>query len=173
VPTYSFTVVLNRRPTDAELDRLLAGEHFDDAMFGMEYGVPVAEFDREDVGLANAIVSAVGHLDASGLTALRIIDGDLVTLADIAARIGQSRESLRRYATGSRGPGEFPPPVNPSRDGATFYRWSEVAPWLRMHLGLEVSDNDAVLVAANLLLQARRFDGLASEMAVLRGLLAA
>ncbi|MEV6350312.1 hypothetical protein [Actinoplanes sp. NPDC051851] len=147
-------MVLRHRPTDEVLDALLA-EGPEDAIFGVERGVPVAEFDREAANLAEAIASAVRDLEAHGVEAVRVLDEDLVTLADVADRVGQSRESFRRYATGERGPGGFPPPVNPHRDGTLFYRWSEVAPWVRERLGLTVPDVDPTLVMANLLLQAR------------------
>lgn len=156
--SHTFTIVLSHRPTDEELDKFFANG-LDDATFGIERGVPVVEFDREAANLAEAIASAVRDLQASGLDGLRVIDEDLVTLADVADRLGQSRESVRRYATGDRGPGGFPPPVNPARDGTLFYRWSEVAPWVRDRLNLAVSDADPTLVMANLLLQARGVAG--------------
>ena len=152
--SHTFTVVLSHRPTDEELETLVA-DGLDDATFGLERGVPIAEFDREAPNLAEAISSAVHSLWAAGLEAVRVIDEDLVTLADVADRLSQSRESVRRYATGRRGPGAFPPPINPARDGTLFYRWSEVAPWVRDRLGIEVPDSNPTLVMANLLLQAR------------------
>lgn len=170
--THVFTVVLDRQPTDDELEALLEAG-CDDAAFAVARGVPVATFDREAPTLADAIVSAIRAIESTGLAPLRIVDEDLLTLADIADRIGQSRESVRRYATGERGPGAFPPPANHGRDGAMFYRWSEVAPWLRDRLGLDVADADAVLVVANLVLQARRHRDKVAHMSALTDLLAA
>lgn len=170
--THTFTVVLDRQPTDDELDALFAAG-CDDATFGTEAGLPIAEFDREAETLADAIASAVRALDEAGLVALRVLDQDLLTLADIAQRIGQSRESVRRYATGERGPGNFPPPVNPAREGTVFYRWSEVAPWIRRNLGLEVPDTDPALVVANLVLQARQHRHRVPHITALTKLLAA
>jgi hypothetical protein len=149
-----FTLVLKREPTDSELAELLA-KGCDDATFGTEGPVPVVEFDREAPDLATAIVFAVRSLESAGLTPVRVVDQDLLTLADIADRVGQSRESIRRYTLGTRGPGDFPSPINLSREGTTFYRWSEVAPWLRKHLGVDISDVNTTLVAANLILQLR------------------
>jgi hypothetical protein len=171
VRSHTFTVVLSHRPTDEELDKLLA-DGPDDATFGVERGVPIAEFDREAANLAEAIVSAVHDLRAFGIDVVRVIDEDLVTLADVADRLSQSRESIRRYATGDRGPGGFPPPVNPARDGTLFYRWSEVAPWLRDRLNLVVPEPDPALVAANLLLQARGVVGRVDGASALTELLA-
>lgn len=170
--THVFALVLDRRPTDEELDELFdAG--CDDATFGLEHGLPVAQFDRGAATLADAIASAVRAVESVGLVAVRVLDEDLVTLADIANRIGQSRESVRRYATGDRGPGAFPPPVNPARDGTVFYRWSEVAPWVRQHLEIDVPDTDFALVVANLVLQARLHRNQVEHMSALFDLLAA
>lgn len=169
---YAFTLVLNRRPIEAELDSLFA-TGCGDAAFGEEQGLPVAEFNREAPTLADAIASAVREVEATGLLVLRALDDDLVTLADIGSRIGRSRESVRRYAAGMRGPGGFPVPVNADRGGTIFYRWSEVAPWIREHLEIEVSDSDPALVVANLVLQARQHRDKVEHMCALSNLLAA
>ncbi len=170
--TFTFTIVVDRRPTDDELGVLLAASDGGDVIFGTEQGQTIAEFDREHATMADAVVSAVHTLESIGLTALRVVDQDLLTLADIADRIGQSRESIRRYATGARGAGGFPPPANPSRDGTVFYRWTEVAPWLRTHLGPDIPDTDPALVVANLIVQARRHRGRVAHMSALTSLLA-
>lgn len=167
-----FTLVLDRRPTNDELDALFAAG-CDDAAFGMEHGLSIAQFDREVPTLAEAIGSAVRAIESVGLVALRVLDEDLLTLADIADRIEQSRESVRRYATGERGPGGFPPPANPAREGTVFYRWSEVAPWLRDHLGIDVTYTAEALVLANLILQARQHRSRVANVSALTELLAA
>lgn len=168
-----FVAVLDRAPDDNELNALYEAG-CDDATFGIDHGLPVAEFDREAPSLADAIVLAVRDIESvDGLKVIRILDEDLLTLADIAGRIGQSRESVRRYATGERGPGNFPPPANPTREGTIFYRWSEVAPWLREHVRQDIPDVDATLVVANLLLQARQHRDRVDHMSALNNLLAA
>lgn len=168
---HAFTVVLGREPTDDEFEVL--GTTCNDAAFIGGPALSVAEFDREAPTLADAIASAVRDLESAGLVALRIQDEDLLTLADIAVRIGQSRESVRRYATGDRGPGGFPPPVNPDREGTVFYRWCEVVPWIRERLGIDVPDTDPALVVANLILQARQHRHRVEHMSALSDLLAA
>lgn len=170
--THVFTLVLDRLPSGVEFDRLFSAG-CDDAIFGTEGNLSVAEFDREASSLAEAIVSAVHSLEVAGISPVRVMDQDLLTLADIGDRLGQSRESIRRYATGLRGPGGFPPSVNPTREGAAFYRWSEVAPWIREHLNIEVSIEDPTLVAANLMLQARRLRERVANMPTLSQLLIA
>jgi hypothetical protein len=170
--TFSFKMVLNREPSGVELDRLFEAG-CDDATFSVEYGVAVAEFDRVADTLADAVSTAALAVESVGLVPVRVLDEDLVTLADIATRIGQSRESVRRYATGERGTGGFPPPVNPDREGTVFYRWSEVAPWVRMNLDIDVPDADPSLVMANLVIQARRFLNQVPHASALSNLLVA
>jgi hypothetical protein len=169
--THTFTIVVDREPEEAELDVLF--ERCDDVTFGYEHGVAVAVFDREASVLTEALVSAVRDVESVGLIALRVLDEDLLTVGDIADRIGRSREAVRRYAAGERGPGGFPPPVNPARDGTVFYRWSEVSPWLRQHLRIATPDSEPVLVVANLVLQARRLRHEVEHLSALTDLLAA
>ena len=169
---HTFTVVLDREPAGAELDALFEAG-CGDAAFEAGGGLATAAFDREAPTLADAIASAVRDIESAGLTVARVLDQDLLTLADIADRIGQSRESVRRYATGQRGPGGFPPPVNPERDGTVFYRWVEVAQWLRERLGADVPAVDPALVVANLILQARRHRHNVAHVSALTDLLVA
>lgn len=130
-----------RRPDDSEFEALLdAG--CDDAIFGVEEAMPIVEFDRESSTMAEAVASAVNDVESVGLRALHVLDQDLLTLADIADRVGMSREAICRYATGEQGGGGFPPPVNPAKGGTVFYRWSRVAPWLRERLNLDMLEND-------------------------------
>jgi hypothetical protein len=167
-----FTLVLDQEPTDEQFDALVEAG-CDDAAFSVERGLSIAEFDRSAETLADAIASAVRAVESVGLKALRVVDQDLLSLADIADRIGRSRESIRRYATGERAGGGFPPPVNATRDGVLFYRWSEVAPWLRTHVDITVPDPDVALVVANLILQARQHRDQVEHMSALNDLLIA
>jgi hypothetical protein len=80
---------------------------------------------------------------------------------------------VRRYATGDRGAGDFPPPFNPGRDGTVFYRWSEVVPWIRDNLHLDVVDSNPALVLANLVVQARRLVRQVDDVTALTNLLVA
>lgn len=110
--------------------------------------------DVEAPTLVDAVADAIAHLEFTGLTVLRADHRDWVTLADVAARVGRSRETVRRWTTGRLGPGGFPPPLNPGRDTA-FYSWAEVAPWLRDRMGFDLPDDEPVLAATNLALQLR------------------
>lgn len=154
--THFFRVVIRESLDDDTLDAITQ-ECLDDAAFLTEGTLSIVEFDREGTSTAQAVAEAVGDLLEAGLTPVRVLDGDIVSLQDIADRIGQSRESVRRYASAVRGQRGFPAPVNPSREGTTFYRWSEVSPWIRENLDVkvELAGTDHALVMANLVLQVR------------------
>lgn len=58
----------------------------------------------------------------------------IVSLADIADRAGVSREAVRLWAAGQRGPGGFPDPVVFSqRTGEKGWDWHQVAAWLESY----------------------------------------
>ena len=92
----------------------------------------------------------------NGVAVVRIADAGFVSMADIASRIGRTREGMRLLITGARGPGGFPPPVTDPRSRYRLWRWSDVAHWLTKHLGEELATaDDEVLAAFNASLELR------------------
>ena len=71
---------------------------------------------------------------------IECLDEDLVSTSDIAARLNLSRETVRMYTTGARGPGCFPLPIatlgSGNRGGVKVWRWDQVNAWLSQ-LGLQ------------------------------------
>ncbi len=121
----------------------------DDAMIGRVDGIQYVDFDRDATSLDEAIRSAVIDLERiNGVAVIRIADAGLVSMADIAARIGRTREGMRLLITGARGPGGFPPPVTDPRNRYRLWRWSDVAHWLTKRLGTEWAGPDDEVVAA-------------------------
>ena len=121
----------------------------DDAAIGRIDGIQYVDFDREAASLDRAILSAVAELERiDGIDVVRIADAGLVSMADIAARIGRTREGVRLLITGARGPGGFPPPVTDPRSRYRLWHWSEVALWLTRRLGEESAIVDDELLAA-------------------------
>ena len=88
----------------------------DDALVGRSEGIQYIEFDREAPDLDVALLSAVADVEkVPGVKVARVADAGLVTMAEIAARVGRTREGVRLLVNGSRGPGGFPPPVTDPR----------------------------------------------------------
>lgn len=129
----------------------------DDALIGRTDGIQYVEFDREATGLVEAVLSAVADIErVDGVKVVRIADAGLVSMADIAARTGRTREGVRLLVTGARGPGGFPPPVTDPRSRYRLWRWSDVERWLAGNLGEEtVTVEDHVLAAINATLELR------------------
>jgi hypothetical protein len=136
---------------------------------GPRDGVGAVVVRRHASDLAEAVAAAVRDVESVGLRPMRVAAGDWVTLADVAARIGRSREIVRLWSTGRQGPGGFPPPLNPGCD-TSFYSWVEVASWLRRRLGYDLPDEEPVLVAMNLALQLRRLAPRITRMDAVREL---
>lgn len=104
----------------------------DDATIASRSGRIVATFSRTAVSLKDAILSAIQCIRKANIGAdvLRIDYCNLVTQADIARKIGRSRQLVHQYWTGTRGPGGFPPPACELCDGTWLWLWCEVAYWL-------------------------------------------
>lgn len=104
----------------------------DDATFASRCGRIVATFSRSAPSLKDAILSAIQCIRKAdvGADVLRVDHCSLITQADIARKIGRSRQLVHQYMTGTRGPGGFPPPVSEISDGTWLWSWSEVASWL-------------------------------------------
>lgn len=142
---HNFTLVI-AGPVDEKLDELYEAG-CDDALFGEVDGVQYGEFDREGPSLRQAIVSAMRAVESvRGLRVDRVEPEDLVTLSEIAARSGRSRESIRLLIAGERGPGNFPAPASHLRERNRLWRWSDVAEWLGQTESEEF--HDALFVAA-------------------------
>ncbi len=102
----------------------------DDATFGTVDHVSYGDFFREAPSLAEAVRSAIEQVEGvPGLRVLRVEPDDLVTMNEIAERMGRSRESVRLLIKGARGPGGFPPPASHLKARSRLWRWSEVAAW--------------------------------------------
>ena len=136
---------------------------------GPREGVGAVMVRRKASDLAEAVMSAVRDVESAGLRPVRVAAGDWVTLSDVAARIGRSREIVRLWSVGKQGPGGFPPPLNPGCE-TSFYSWAEIAQWLRRKMRYELPDEEPVLVAMNLALQLRRLAPRISRMDAVREL---
>ena len=159
MPIHHFTLIVDGPDVqnDALIDALfIAG--CDDGLVGRAEGIQYIDFDREAAHLEEAILSAVADVEkVPGVTVARIADAGLVSMADIAVRIGRTREGVRLLVAGARGPGGFPPPVTHPGARYRLWRWSEVERWLTPHLGKALGSFDAdVLTAINASLELRR-----------------
>lgn len=80
-------------------------------------------------------------LEHSGLGKVTGVVDEFVNVSEIAARVNSSRETVRSWASGTRGPGGFPLPHHVHGDATgkgpmKVWRWADVNTWLA-NVGLE------------------------------------
>jgi hypothetical protein len=122
----------------------------DDATFGDIDGVPFADFSRQAPSLAEAIESAIRDVrSVPTVFVLRVEPDEVVNAAEIAARLGRTRESIRLLVAGDRGPGGFPAPVSRLKLRGRLWLWSDVSKWARESLGVVPPEgHSAAFIAA-------------------------
>lgn len=80
----------------------------------------------------DAVLDAINHLKKfDPATQIERVLPDLVNISDIAGRIDASRDTVRSWATSSRGPRDFPQPYAIVGRGVKIWDWSAVNEWLR------------------------------------------
>jgi len=151
---YEFSLVLDREPSDGELEALaVAGLD----PLGIEGPHPaLAHLAIDAATLPAAIITAVRHIEGAGIAVTGVQSADLVSLKDIAARTGRSYESVRKLAHGQRGPGGFPAPLSSGQ--WALYSWAEVSAWLARHYpatAAAATSYDSEIAAADHLVRAR------------------
>ena len=132
--THSFAIYLAGLDLDDDsaLDALYE-TGCDDAVFSSADGEVRAAFDRVAASFEEALVTAIRDLEAGAPEArvLRVAPDGWLTLAEIATAVGQTRESVRLYSKGARGPGGFPAPAARAGARSQLWWWPEVAAWFR------------------------------------------
>nr|WP_318381682.1 DNA-binding protein [uncultured Enterobacter sp.] len=161
MPLYNFTLTLSGVTIDtAGLEDALFDSGCDDALVCF-YGTAVyLEFDRESPSLSQAILSAIRDVESASVNAcVESVDSALVGLSDIAAMTGLSRQAVALLKEGSRGPRNFPGPVQRLKGNSPLWRWRTVAEWLVREKRMRIDDplvvNAGVFENINLALQLR------------------
>lgn len=130
---FDFSLVLSgiTELTDEQADALFAAG-CDDATPSVTYGRVWLEFSRVATSYKEAVLSAIRDVRKANIGAdvERIDECDLVTLAEIARKIGMSRQYVNQLAHGTRGPGKFPPPECHLSQNVYVWAWCAVSFWL-------------------------------------------
>jgi len=153
---YQFTLRLSREISAEEIESLY-DTGLSDA--GIESGPSgtLIDFIREADNWAAAIGSAVADIEkVPGLRVTGAGQVDQVTMLDIARRAGRSREAVRLWASGKRGPGGFPATQWESPGGERFWSWPAVAVWISDHLHIPVEVTPDEIRWADAVLNARQ-----------------
>ena len=103
----------------------------------------------ETATLDQAVLSAVADLEQlEGVEVVQVADNGLASMADIAKRLGRTREGVRILVSGARGPGGFPPQITDPRSQYRLWRWSDVAHWFTERVGEDMEAPQDGLLAA-------------------------
>jgi predicted DNA-binding transcriptional regulator AlpA len=101
----------------------------DDATLSFQKGHIIVDFTRSSDSLEDAIASAVKNVAKAGAKVERVEPDPLVSLSDIAARSGLSRQAMTNYVKGTRQK-DFPAPIARVTSETSLWDWSEVAKWM-------------------------------------------
>lgn len=155
---FEFELVASGVLDDASTDALFEAG-CGDATFGDAGGVVTAMFARESSTMTEAVMSAIAAVEGvlGRGSVMRVEPDELVWAAEIAHRLGRTRQSVRLLIDAKRGPGGFPKPAAAATRNP-LWRWSEVADWFERYEGQPVADPErsAVIGAINGALEARR-----------------
>lgn len=159
MPLYHFTLLLSGVTSDTpELEEQLFKRGCDDALVCFYGRAVYLEFDRYSDSFEQAILSAIHAIEAAPLGAIvSAVDASLVGLSDIAELSQLTRQSIALLKDGSRGAGDFPPPVQRISGNSPLWRWASVADWLQKHgkIAAPLAENARTLEEINLALQLR------------------
>ena len=159
---FEFTLVIE---TQAGLDDGLEDALFeagcDDATLSFRKGIAYLDFDREAEDFESAIISAIQQVEQSGLNlwVQRVEPSDLVTSAEIARRLGRSRQSVQQLISGTRGEGDFPLPAAGVTAKTMLWSWQEVTLWFLKHGKLKdntVHEKAVIIKQVNESLESRK-----------------
>jgi hypothetical protein len=152
---YEFTLRIDREVTEDEADALYGV--FQDGSVTTGPGLTEIEFSRQGTDWAGAIGSAIRDVESiPELVVTGAGQDDVVSMLDIAQRTRRSREAVRLWVAGKRGPGNFPAPVWESPSGERFWSWAEAARWVRDNLNLAVETAPDEIRWVNEILKARQ-----------------
>jgi hypothetical protein len=152
---YEFTLRIDREVTEEEVDTLYG--RIRDGSVTTGAGRTEIEFARHGADWAEAIASAIRDVESiPGLIVAGAGQDDLVSMLDIAHRTHRSREAVRLWQAGKRGPGGFPGAAWQSPGGERFWSWADVAWWVRDNLNLAVEREPEEVRRADEILKARQ-----------------
>lgn len=149
--TFEFSIVASGLDPEADgfADRFFdAG--CDDATLSFQKGHIILDFARAAASLQSAIASAVEDVAKAGATVDRIEPDPLVSLIEIAARSGLTRQAITNYAKGERAK-NFPAPMARVTADSSLWDWATVAKWMFKNKKIErdVAIEAEIVKAAN------------------------
>ena len=130
---YEFSIIasgLNPKADDFESRFYDAG--CDDATISFQKGHIIVDFARDAASMDAAISSAIDAVIKAGAKVERVEPDPLVSLSEIAARVGMTRADITQYSKGQRSK-NFPAPVVKVTSDSPLWDWAAVSLWFFRH----------------------------------------
>jgi hypothetical protein len=145
--TYAFRIRLQDPLPEDDADRVY--DAFDEEV-SVEEGPKgnYVGFEREARSFLDAVLQSINKIIKLGFEPLAVED-ELVSMADIAERIGRTRQSVSMLVSGTRGPGGFPRPVA-GNVRSPLWHWADVATWFESATGHETDVEERVRTIASI-----------------------
>jgi hypothetical protein len=152
--THNFMLILNH-PIDEATSDLLFEAGLDDAAVAAFDAHPALDVDRDAPTLLDAVASAITQAESvPGLQVLRVEGEELVSQADIAERIGRTRQAVNHWIKRDADSSGFPEPAYGTSTRSPLWRWVDVQSWLEPDS--DIYDRGRIIALANATLLTRR-----------------
>lgn len=148
--TFQFALHLDRELTEPEEDAIEAGVPEVHSLEG-GHGSTEAHVTIDAESFIDAVTAVVWKIEATGQRVIGLGLSDLVTIEEIAARIGRDTESVQTLATDA-GAG-FPATSGPEEWG--LYPWQAVSTWFKERFPDQQFELDRHAAVADLVLRVR------------------
>lgn len=126
---YEFSIVASGLDPNADnFEQRFYDAGCDDATVSFQKGHIIVDFARDADTVEAAIESAVADVRRAGATVDRVEPDPLVTLTDIAERVGITAAAVSLYASGKRQSG-FPAPAARVTSSNPLWLWAAVVEW--------------------------------------------
>ena len=127
--TYEFSIVASGLdPKADDFEQRFYDVGCDDATISFQKGHVIVDFAREADTAQAAIESAFDAVRRAGAVVDRVEPDPLVTLSDIASRVGITKAAVSQYANEKRQSG-FPAPAARVTSSSSLWLWAEVVEW--------------------------------------------
>ena len=144
---------LRIRGIDPEGSKIHALESagFDDSLLLLDNSGDGGNLEIERAGDPLTVIrEAIAAAERAGVQVIGIETPALVSCSEIAERVGRTRQSISQLVSGTRGPGNFPDPINLGARHQMWV-WPEVAKWF----DLPYDETDRIIASEALRLAAK------------------
>jgi predicted DNA-binding transcriptional regulator AlpA len=130
---YEFSIIASGLdPKAGDFESRFYDAGCDDATISLQKGHIIVDFARDSASMEAAVSSAIDAVIKAGAKVERVEPDPLVSLSEIAARVGMTRAAITQYSKGQRSK-DFPAPVVKVTSDSPLWDWAAVSLWFFRH----------------------------------------